>query len=182
MSQINMRGGEKLERRLAAIASKISRSAVLRVGFLEGATYPDGTSVAQIAAIQNFGAPEKGIPPRPFFTKWLTEKSGNWGEALVNRLVANDWDVKLSLEQMGQGMAGQLRQALIDMNEPALSKVTLLLRERFPDHGDIEFSDVLAAWYDIDNGVEPTISGTGAKPLVWTSVMLNSIDYEVEGG
>ena len=179
MAEITLTGGDKLEARLEAIASKISRGAFLRVGFLEGATYPDGTSVATVAAIQNFGAPAKGIPERPFFTNWVASKSKSWGEALINRLKANDWDLPKSLEQMGLGLAGQLRQSIVDTNAPALSDVTLLLRERFSDHNQIEFGDVLDAWRDVAAGVKPTISGTGAKPLVWTGHMLQSVDYEV---
>lgn len=179
MTEITLTGGDKLEARLEAIARKISRGAFLRVGFLEGATYPDGTSVATVAAIQNFGAPAKGIPARPFFTNMIAEKSKSWGEALVNRLKANDWDLHKSLEQMGNGIAGQLRQSIVDMNDPPLSDVTLLLRERFRDHNDISFSDVLDAWRDVAGGVKPTISGTGAKPLIWTGHLLQSVDYEV---
>lgn len=179
MTEITLTGGDRLDARLEAIASKIARGAFVRVGFLEGVRYPDGTPVATVAAIQNFGAPEKGIPPRPFFTKMIEEKSKSWGEALVNRLKANEWDLSKALEQAGNGIAGQLRQAIVDMNNPPLSDVTLLLRERFADHDEISFSDVLQAWADVANGVVPTISGSGAKPLVWTGKMLDSIDYEV---
>ena len=40
-------GGEKLQRVLAEIGSNMEGS--VSVGFLGGATYPDGTSVAQVA-------------------------------------------------------------------------------------------------------------------------------------
>lgn len=177
MTEITLTGGDKLEARLEAIASKISRGAYLRVGFLEGATYSDGTSVATVAAIQNFGAPAKGTPARPFFSNMIAEKSKSWGEALVNRLKANDWDLRKSLEQMGQGIQGQLIAAIDGMNDPANSPVTNLLKQRFPMGKDsgMTFSDVLDAWRDVENGE----AAPAGKPLVWTGHMRNSTGYEV---
>lgn len=181
MVSVTLSGGDKLEKALADIASKIAKGGTLRVGFLEDAKYPDGTPVAMVAAIQNFGAPAKGIPPRPFFNKFITDNSDKWGDALGRLLALHDFDVEKALNLMGMGMVGQLQTAIRDTNAPPLSKVTLLLRERFSDHANIEFEDVLQAWQDIAAGVEPTISGTGAKPLVWTGHMQNSVDYEVTG-
>jgi hypothetical protein len=177
VTEINLTGGDKLEARLAAIASKISRGAYLKVGFLEGATYPDGTPVATVAAINNFGAPAAGVPARPFFTKMIAEKSKSWGEALVNRLKANDWDLVKSLEQMGVGVSGQLRQAIVDMNEPANSPVTNLLKQRFPlgKESGMTFDDVLQAWGDVAAGED----APAGKPLVWSGSMLNAVDFEV---
>lgn len=179
MATLTLSGGEKLEAKLAEIASKIAKGGTLRVGFLEDATYPDGTPVAMVAAIQNFGAPARGIPPRPFFTNFITNNSAKWGEQFVAALNAMDFDLEKALNAMGGAMAGQLQESIIETNAPPLSKVTLLLRQRFSDHTNITFDDVLAAWSDIAEGVEPTISGSGAKPLVWTGHMLQSVDYEV---
>ena len=49
-------GGDRLTARLAAIGERLGGGPQVRVGFLEGATYPDGTSVAYVASIQEFGA------------------------------------------------------------------------------------------------------------------------------
>lgn len=179
MATISLSGGEELERKLSELSAKLSRGGTLRVGFLEDATYPDGTPVAMIAAIQNFGAPAKGIPPRPFFSNFIEKNAPGWGGQLAGLLQANDYDVEKSLNQMGLGMVGQLQESLIATNAPPLSDVTLLLRERFANHADITFADVQQAWQDLADGVRPTISGTGAKPLVWTGHMSNSIDFEV---
>jgi len=179
MATISLSGGDKLEARLAGIAARIARGGTLRVGFLEGATYSDGTPVATVAAINNFGAPEAGIPPRPFFNKFIEDNSGEWGAQLARLLAGSDYDVEKAFNIMGMGMVGQLQTALIETNSPALSKVTLLLRERFPT-GDYEAADVWAAFSDIAEGVEP--AGGNAKPLVWSGHMINSIDYEVDMG
>jgi len=54
-----MTGGEKLQAYLQQIAGKLASAGTnpnVRVGFLEGATYPDGTPVPLIAAQNEFGA------------------------------------------------------------------------------------------------------------------------------
>ena len=173
-------GGEALEARLRELAGKVSDPATLRVGFLEGATYPDGTSVATVVAAQNFGAPSKGIPPRPFFTTMIARNAPGWGDKLARVLLSVDYDAPRALALMGAGIAGQLRQAIVDTTAPDLSPVTLLLRDRFRGNPEeITFADVQQARRDIAAGVQPESSGTGAKPLVWTGHLLNSVDSEV---
>lgn len=123
MTTFNLSGGDKLERALEEIAAKVARPATLRVGFLEGATYPDGTSVAMVAALLNFGI--SNGKAWPFFSKMIAEKAPGWGETLAGLLQKNNYDVAMSLEQMGTGIAGQLRQAIVDMNEPKLDQSTI---------------------------------------------------------
>jgi len=74
-------GGGKLEGFLAGIGRRLASGDAVKVGFLEGSTYPDGTPTALVAAIQNFGAPARGIPPRPFFSNMVTAKSPGWAKA-----------------------------------------------------------------------------------------------------
>lgn len=176
MTTISLSGGDKLEQKLAEIAAKVSKGGTLRVGFLEGATYPDGTSVATVAAINNFGAPAAGIPARPFFTNWIADKSDAWGKQLARLLIDEKFDVEKALNLMGMGMSGQLRQAIINTNDPPNSPVTALLKQRFP-LGDYEPSDVWQAFKDAAAGMG---DGLESKPLVWSGNLLNSVDYEVD--
>lgn len=141
-------GGAKLRAKLAELSKRVSRGSALKVGFLEGATYPDGTSVAMVAAVQNFGAPSRGIPPRPFFSNMVRDKSPDWGPALGRILERNDYDGEKSLRLMGEAIAGQLRASIVEGSYTPLSPVTIA-RKGFD------------------------------KPLIDTSHMINSIDYEV---
>src|SRR6185312_5578169 len=52
---IGLSGGEGMRKVLLDIQRKAGTGELLRLGFLEGATYPDGTPVAYIAAINEFG-------------------------------------------------------------------------------------------------------------------------------
>lgn len=120
-----IRGGEKFEAALREMAAAVSKPATLRVGFLEGATYPDGTSVAMVAAIQDFGAPAVGIPPRPFFRNMVRTKSPGWPAAIAKLLRANRYDAEKTLGQVGEGIRGQLQQSIRDTNEPPLAPATI---------------------------------------------------------
>lgn len=153
-----IRGGAKFTEAINDIAKRLD-SGVVRVGFLEGATYASGANdqgadwangkpVAMVAAIQNYGAPSRGIPPRPFFSNMVKEKSAEWPKAIAQNLRETGYDVPLTLERVGQGVAGQLRQSIVDTNSPPLSPKTVA-RKGF------------------------------SKPLVDSGHMLNSVDYEV---
>lgn len=117
-----IRGGDKFEKKLAELVAKFGSSKeVLRVGFLENATYPDGTLVAAVAAYNNFGT--RRIPPRPFFSNMVRQKSGGWPMTLANLLKTND--INKSLALMGEGIKGQIQQSIKDTNSPPLSAVTV---------------------------------------------------------
>ena len=118
-------GGDRLQKRLAELAAKVGQPATLRVGFLEGATYPDGTSVPMVAAIQEFGAPSRGIPSRPFFRHMVAAKSGAWGDQTGKLLAANEFDAAKALGLMGQGIKGQLQASIKATNSPPLAPATV---------------------------------------------------------
>jgi hypothetical protein len=123
-----IKGGEKLKAALAKISANASKAATLSVGFLEGSTYPNGTSLPMVAAIQEFGAPKVGIQPRPYFRNMVAAKSPEWPAAVGELLKDNDFDAEKTLGQVGEGIKYQLQQSIIDTNEPALSPVTVMLR------------------------------------------------------
>lgn len=176
-------GGDGLDAALKALAKKLSTAREVSVGFPEGSKYPDGTSMALVAASQNYGAPSKGIPPRPFFTMAVNQNRVAWGKVLAIQIRAQKLDAAKALEATGIQMAGDIAASLVATTGPALSPVTLLLRERFPDRVGMTFGDVKQARHDIASGTVPSVSGSGAKPLVWTGKMLNHLQgpsaYEV---
>lgn len=120
-----IRGGEKFEAAMLDLAKKLNRKETLRVGFLEGATYPDGTPVAMIAAIQNYGAPKVGIPPRPFFSNMIADKSPAWPEAISNLLVKNNYDVEKTLTMTGEAIKGQLQDSIVNGAYAPLAQSTI---------------------------------------------------------
>lgn len=172
-------GGEKLEKHLRELAKRVASPATLRVGFLEGATYPDGTSVAAVAAIQEFGAPGKSIPPRPYFRKLVAEKADSWGDATANLLKKNDFDARHTLALVGEGIQGQLVQSIADLNSPPLSPVTLMLRKMRSDNPDLEVTGATVGEAAQRVKAGKSSAGVSTKPLVDSGHLLNSTGYEV---
>ena len=175
-------GGKNLENKLKELADGAAKSALVRVGFLEGTTYPGtGTSVPMIAAIQEFGAPAKGIPPRPYFRSMIKKESPHWGKDVAALMKAYKFNTVTALTAMGTEIKEELEQSITNLTDPPLSPVTLLLRERFGNQPhEIKFADVQKAREDIASGVTPNVTGTQAHPLIWTGVLQSKIDFEVE--
>lgn len=136
---------KNLDEELRKIGRKIGRGAAVRVGFLEPATYPDGTKVALVAAVQNFGTAR--IPPRPFFSNMVDDASPAWGRELATLIQAHG--VEKAMPLMGERIKAQLQESIRDTNEPPLAPATIKRK-----------------------GFE--------KPLIDTSNMINSADYEVD--
>ena len=179
MAASSFSGGAALQAKLKEIAKRIEGKKALKVGFLEGATYPDeaGTPVAQVAFWLNYGHGK--TPPRPFFTDLIAAKSDSWGDSLGRILEQNDWDVDKSLRQLGEGIAGQVRDAIINLDSPALSPVTLMLRKMLKDDPNLIVTGKTVGEAAARVAAGEDYSGVSTKVGVYTGHMLNSVGYEV---
>jgi len=175
-----IKGGEKVQAALDKIARAVTKAATLRVGFMENAAYPDGTKVAMVAAIQEFGAPRVGIPPRPFFRNMVRKKSSEWPKAISALLKQNDYDARTTLMQAGDAIAGQLRQSIVDTMAPPLSPVTLMLRKMKWKQPGLKVTRGVVAEARKRVVAGESYSGVSTKPLVETGHLLNSVDFEVK--
>lgn len=118
-------GGNKLQGKLEELTRSVQKASILKVGFLESATYPDGLSVPLVAAFNEFGVPSHGQPPRPFFRRMVAQHQREWPKAIANLFKANNYDTKLTLDQAGEAIAGQLRQSIRDLVDPPLAPSTI---------------------------------------------------------
>ena len=118
-------GGDKLAARLAELAKKVDRPATLSVGFLEGTSYPDGKPVAMIAAIQEFGAPARNIPPRPFFRQTIASNSDNWPDFVEGLLFSTNYDPTKTLLKTGEEIKGELQDSIIGFSDPPNAPSTI---------------------------------------------------------
>lgn len=121
MAQIS--GGMKIAAALQRVARK--KDARVKVGFLSGATYPDGTAVAMVATVNEFGAPSRGQPPRPFFRDMIARNKAGWPGAIAANLKATDFDGRKTLDRMGQGIKAQLQTSIRDFTDPPLAPSTI---------------------------------------------------------
>jgi hypothetical protein len=146
---IPVSGSTGIKKFLQTITGRLGNAPEVRVGFLDDATYPDtGESVALVAYANEYGDSAHGRPPRPFMRNTIAAHKGEWGKAVALNLRATGYDAKKTLDRVGQGIAGQMKQSIIDLTDPPLAPSTIA-RKGFD------------------------------KPLIDTSHMLNSVDYEV---
>lgn len=131
------------------------QSKQVKVGFIDGATYPDGTSVAAVAAGNEYGIPDNNQPPRPFFRNAIALHEKDWAEA-VGRGVLAGYSVDQVLEIIGAKIQGDVQESIATLLEPALSPTTLHIRRTRKER--------------------PTES---TKPLVDSKVMIGDVNYEV---
>jgi hypothetical protein len=184
MASIKITGGDLLAKKLGEISKKVASAHQVSVGFMADAKYPDGTQVAMVAAIHNFGAPAAGIPPRPFFTRMIEEHKAEWGPKLGHAIKNLGWDARQALAAVGEDIAGDLRESILNGNWQGLSEITLMLRTMRSQDRTLKVTgktvgqaaDLIAA------GGKHKQTKTGSTPLVDTGYMLNSITYAVDDG
>lgn len=95
------------------------------VGFQDGATEDDGTLVALVAALNEYGRPENNQPPRPFFRRMIAENKKRWPKMLVAALESTQFDIEKSMRLMGVEMSEELQDAIRQLVSPPLSPVTI---------------------------------------------------------
>ena len=138
---------DSLSKKLAEIAANAGNKSV-SVGFMAGATYPNGTPVAMVAFWNEFGhkgralgpeahpealaegerrAPEHaaGAPPRPFFRRMISAKRPEWSGHLKQALIASKGDGAKALALMGEEIQGELIQSINDFVTPPLAASTI---------------------------------------------------------
>lgn len=114
---------DKVMDELNKIASGLS-DLQLKAGFLEGATYPDGTPVPMVAATNEFGNPANNQPPRPFFRNAIAEHEGEWQEAMAT-LIENSGDTRGALSLLGEIIVDDIKESIRTLDSPPLSPVTI---------------------------------------------------------
>ncbi len=139
---------------LNTVASQLD-SRQVKVGFIDGATYPDGTTVAMVAATNEYGRPENNQPPRPFFRNAIANHEDEWSDAIARGIRAG-YPVDQVLEVVGAQIQGDVQESISTLIDPPLSPATLHIRrtrkERRTD---------------------------STKPLVDSKVMIGDVNYEV---
>jgi hypothetical protein len=179
---MSMKGGERLKARLEEIAKMAGKADAVNVGFLENSTYPDGTSVPMVAAIQEYGAPNASIPPRPYFRSMIAAHKGEWGPQLGKIIKAADYDSDVALGRMGENIKGQLQESIIATADPPLSPITIMLRGmRSHDQALVVTGKTVGEAAQRVKDDEDNY-GASTKPLIDTGHLLNSVDYEVKSG
>lgn len=96
----------------------------LKVGFLEGATYPDGTPVPMVAATNEFGNPANNQPPRPFFRNAISNHETEWQDETAS-LIENGDETREVLSLLGEIIVDDIKGSIRSLESPPLSPVTI---------------------------------------------------------
>lgn len=146
-----MQMNDKILDALNNIASNLSDKQ-LKVGFIDGATYPDGTPVAMVAATNEYGNPANNQPPRPFFRNAIAEHESEWLDA-ISRGLQKGVPLDDVLAVVGERAVGDVVQSIATLMDPPLSPATIASRK--------------------------SKGNASTKPLVDTKVMIRDVHYEV---
>ena len=119
-----MEGSEKLLKALQNIANGMGNGYV-DVGFMENATYPDGTGVAEVAFTNEFGVPSQNQPPRPFFRNMIEEEKETWGPKMARMAGPTNYDGEVILGLMGEDIKDALKESINELVEPRLAQSTI---------------------------------------------------------
>lgn len=117
-----LQGADGVSKALEEIARKMGGGEV-SVGFMEGATYPDGTPVAAVAFWNEYGGP--GRQPRPFFRQMIAKESPTWAAKMGKLAKAMDYDGAKVLALMGEDIKGALQKSINDFQSPPLAPSTI---------------------------------------------------------
>ena len=138
---------EALDKAVSSLGAKS-----LEVGFLESARYEDGTPVAGVAVVHEFGSPVNGIPPRSFMRKTAEDKQGEWSNLIEQgaKAVINGTETpETMLEKVGLVAAGNIKTTITQITTPALSPATIKKKG-------------------------------SSKPLIEDGILLNSVTHRVK--
>ncbi len=148
---VQMKGGDKWQSVLDRIAGRVGPGISVDVGFMGSATYPDGTSVVLVAALNEYGTATQ--PPRPFFRNAIDENSSQWPDDLGKILKAVGYDAPRAMALMGKRVQEQIQGSINKLREPPLAESTVE-RKGF-DKPLIEHSTMIrAVTYKVNTGDE----------------------------
>lgn len=118
----------------AAQIAEVAKSRLVgKVGWFEGATYEDGTPVAYVATIQEFGYPAGKIPSRSFMRTTIAEQETAWKKLMLSGAKAmflGNETMDTVLQKMAMRAEGDIRLKINSINEPALRPWTLAARKK----------------------------------------------------
>jgi hypothetical protein len=120
---------QELAKRLGQFKGKVAK-----VGWFPSAQYPEdegGLHVAEVAIIQELGAPAANIPARPFIMPTVNAQGDKWAENIgkgVKAVMRGATTMDNVLQIVGAQAAGDIRKTISEVRSPPLAEYTLAKR------------------------------------------------------
>lgn len=145
--------------------NELNDNRVAKVGWFERSKYDNkyATQVATVAAIQEFGAPERSIPPRPFIRPTIVKQQQAWASLIkrgASEVLKGNATADIVLKDIGLKAAGDIREAITQVFTPALKPETIKAR--------------------LNRKSDKKTVGLLTKPLIDTGIMLSTLTNTVE--
>ena|ERR1043165_9642197 len=145
-------------------ATKSIKGWQAKVGWVARKQYPDSEmTTAGAAAIAEYGAPSKNIPPRPIMRPTIAKQKNLWAQIARNEgklILEGKQTGQGAMERIGLQAAGDARETITQIFSPPLSPKTIAARlRRYKNKKTV---------------------GNLTKPLVDTKTLLNSLTNTVE--
>lgn len=146
------------------VALKNLDGKVGKVGWVHASMYIDGReSVAEVAAQNEFGNPNKNIPARPFMRPTIQAEQNNWNKIIEHgskQVLKGNQNIGDVLETVGLKAAGDIRKTISKITTPPLSPITIANR--------------------LSKRSDKNTIGNLTKPLIDTGVMYGTLTNSVE--
>lgn len=118
--------GNKITTKLQQLKSL--KSARVKVGFPKGwNAYPNGTPVALVASVHEFGSPSRNIPSRPFFrsTLFINKNYKDLRFKTFAQIARGKVTPSVGLGRLGDVVKNDIVESIINIQSPALKEETI---------------------------------------------------------
>lgn len=153
---------------LAHVASLSGEKAI--VGWYEGATYPSGIKVAEVAAMNEYGTAT--APARPFMRPAIAKHGAEWRGMMFKAEIGSNILDKVALKA-----EGDIVDSIANGDHEPLSPVTLAIRKMRENGETISGASVGRAFNQVKDGTAVFSSNT--TPLSDTGRMIATLTSTV---
>lgn len=194
MANVAFSGGAALEAKLREIAAKAGAPKTVRIGFLEDATYPDGTPVALIAATNEYGGTVT-VPAHDVTINRNIKKDGAFANdgKFVKSDKANFSTTHHVEEYTITTPARPYFRGMIQKNKnqwgPDLGKIikaadydTEIALGRLGKHVEEQLQESIREFHDPANAKSTVAKKGFDKPLIESKHMLDSVSSDIKTG
>lgn len=179
-AKFNNKGCQSLKQRLKLMAQR-----KLQVGWFNGVSYTDSTSVKSVALQNEFGNLSKHIPPRPFLRPAVANNRTEW-VSVLNEMLFEELKGKnalgSSLSVLGETVKADIKISIESVTTPVIADSTLVGRYLYST-GNI--APTLAEIYETmseaktNQSLNAQINSTPDHPLIHTFFMMDSLQAKV---
>lgn len=154
-----------------------------KVGWLPGAKYSDGTSVAYVASIQEYGSGP--IPPRPFFRTTVAAEKAAWAKNAADgakAVLAGKLSAFEVMDGLGEVAQEDVKETINQITSPPLSPITLELRAMKHKDPNLRITGTLVGQVaaKVKQPGYQLASGTPDKPLIDSKVLITTLTHTTE--